>query len=168
MSETHVFKTNYIYRCIRKDYNPLTPDKLIIDDRIIEHRRRKWYLIAQDKQVYHFQNIIGIDVSKSWFGADVVIQTVGAGKISIRGFSKSAANEIVYLCKEFITMNTQRDRSDAVVDAINRNKEAIVGAIGTGSSGGLSIADELGKLKDLLDNGLITRDEFDQQKRKLM
>lgn len=47
--------------------------------------------------------------------------------------------------------------------------DAIKIAVNTNQSGGsMSVADELKKLKDLLDQGIITQEEFDAQKRKLM
>ena len=47
--------------------------------------------------------------------------------------------------------------------------DAISKAVGQAAgSGGVSVADELKKMKDLLDSGVISQDEFDEQKRKLM
>jgi hypothetical protein len=41
-------------------------------------------------------------------------------------------------------------------------------ALGEASSGKTSVADEIRKLKELLDEGAITREEFDTQKKKLL
>ncbi len=172
MTDIHSFKTNYIYRCLRKDYNPFTPDRLSINHQTIEHRRRNWFLISEDKKVYHFQNIIGIDVDKWLFGADITIQTTGKGNITIRGFSKSIANEIVEFCSQYITKNTSRNAMEnlgqTLVGTMNTNTQGVVSAIESNKGNSFSVADELHKLKNLLDQNLITQEEFDYQKRKLM
>ncbi len=158
--KSQIFKTSYFQRIIRGDYNPFTPDQLKVDDHVIEHSRRNWYLISVDKQVYHFQNIIGVDVNKALFGATVTIQTTGSGKVEIKGFSKSAANKIVEHCRKFITKHSHRSSTESLTEAIT----AVLG----NNKGTVSVADELKKLKDLLDNGVINQQEFDLQKQKLI
>ncbi len=141
---------------------PWTRDKVIITSDFLEHRKREWYLISVDHRKFHFQNIVGIDVNKNLFGADITIISTGNNDIKIKGFSKSTANIISTLATEHIARNTQRGTTDAMADAISKaiNK--------TNAPSQLSIADELKKLKDLLDQGIINQEDFDEQKTKLL
>ena len=153
------FKAKYFFRLLEGDWNPFTPDIIQIDDQVIEHKRRNWYLISVDTQTYHFQNILGVDVNKGLFGATIVIKSAGNSKIEIRGFSKKTADEIKKICKTHIHTNTQRGTTDALASAISR-------AVSHG--GGTSTSDELKKLKELLDGGAINHEEFETQKRKIL
>ncbi|MBX2907219.1 MAG: SHOCT domain-containing protein [Taibaiella sp.] len=160
--DSQLFKTKYYLRVLGKDYNPFTPDILSIDDHMIVHKRRNWHLISVDTQSYHFQNVIGIEVNKGLIGASLAIETSGSGKIVVKGFSKRTANAIRELCSAYISKNSHRSGTEnlanAVVGAINRNA----------SNSAPSVADELRKLKQLLDDGIVTQDEFDTQKSRLL
>jgi len=162
MAESKKFKSNYFLRLISGDYNPFTPNRLSIDENHIEYSRRNWYLISVDTENLHFQNVTGISVDKHLFGASIKIKSTGNDSIIIRGFWKSNANLIKDICSKSISANTQRGTAEAMADAISK---AVGQAAG---SGGISVADELKKMKDLLDSGVISQDEFDEQKRKLM
>ncbi|MFF1692047.1 SHOCT domain-containing protein [Streptomyces sp. NPDC058257] len=48
------------------------------------------------------------------------------------------------------------------------NEEGSVPAPGTVQPQPQSVADELGKLKALVEQGVLTQDEFDQQKKRLL
>lgn len=162
MSQPTNFKSSYLLRLLSRDYNPFTPNKLSIDENQIEYSRRNWYLISVDTENLHFQNITGITVDKHLFGASLKIKSTGDDSIIIRGFWKSKANQIKDICAKYIAANTQKGTAEAMAEAISK----AVGQVA--SSGGVSVADELKKMKDLLDSGVISQDEFDEQKRKLM
>ncbi|MEO5789925.1 SHOCT domain-containing protein [Gelidibacter sp.] len=162
MVEEHNFKSNYFLRLLKGDYNPLTPNILNIDNNHIEYRRRNWYLISVDTENLHFQNVTGITVDKHLFGATLIIKSTGHDSIYVNGFWKKKANEIKDICSKYISFNTQRGTADAMADAISK-------AIGkAGESGRISVVDELKKMKELLDSGVINQDEFDELKIKLM
>ena len=143
------YKASYFYRLLSGDYNPFTPDMLVINDHMIEHKKRNWYLISVNTQSYHFQNIIGIDVDKHILGASLVINTTGTAKIYVHGFSKGTASEIRELCVKYITDHSHRGRAEAAARPI-------------------SVADELQKLKGLLDTGAINEGEYATQKAKVL
>ncbi len=149
MTTNKIYKSSYFYRILKSDYNPLTPNIIYINESNIEYRRRNWYLISVDTQTYHFQNIVGIDVDKHLFGATLKIRTNGHAVISVNGFSKSKANKIRELCKKIISINTHRG-------TIENNVQQ------------LSVADELKKMKELLDDGIISQSEYESQKTKLL
>jgi hypothetical protein len=157
---THQFKARYFYRFIRRDFNPLTPDRITVTEQTIQHKRRNWYLISCDTQTYHFQNIIGVDVDKGIFGANIVIRTTGNGVIYACGFSKRKSNEIVGLCSQFIAQHTQRNLADQLRNSIS--------SAPNNNPSNYSLADELKKLKQLLEEGIITQTEFENQKNKLL
>lgn len=160
--ETHVFKSSYFRRMLKGDYNPFTPNIIIITPHTIEYRRRNWYLISSDSQSFHFQNVIGITIDKHLIGASLIIQTSGNAVITISGFTKRTANRIKELCHRYISANTQRGTTEslanAIGQAINLHKNNIP----------FSVADELTKLKTLLDRKILTQEEFDAQKKKLL
>ena len=154
------FKSGYFFRLIRKDYNPFTPDIITIDSEMIHHKRRNWYLLSTNYQKYHFQYIIGLDVRQELFGADIVIETSGNGTIHLKGFSKSSARQIASICGQYISKNTSRN----VIDSLNTNLDKLANTKNVQTS----VADELLKLKGLLDNGLLTEEEYTKQKQKLL
>ncbi len=141
------FKSSYLLRIIKGDYNPFTPNVITVTDEFVEYRRRNWHLISVDKQKYYFKNIYGIDVDKHIFGADINI--VGINKIVVRGFSKKNANRIYNLTVDRISKTNQ---STATI--VNNHQ--------------LSTADELKKLKDLLNEGVLNEKEYESEKAKLL
>ncbi len=159
---TFIFKSSYLLRVIEGDWNPFTPNVIEISESKIEARRRNWYLISTDKQNYHFQNISGVELNKNLFGAVVKIYTNGGGKIVMHGFSKSKANEILSICEKHINNHSQKSVSDTI-------SNAVAAAMRTGkASSGASISDEIRQLKALLDDEIITKDEFEYKKNELL
>lgn len=161
MGENITFKSTYILRVFKGDFNPFTPNIIEIDDRNIEYRRRNWYLISVDTNSLNFQNVIGIDIDKHLFGATIKIKSSGDKHILIHGFSKKKANKIKEICSSYISKNSQRGTNEVLADAIAK-------AVGNNNSTSTSIADELKKLKELQNAGIINEDEFILQKQKIM
>lgn len=156
------FKSSYFLRVLSGDFNPFTPNVITIDDNHIEYRRRNWYLISVDTENLHFQNITGISVDKHLFGSTLKIKSTGNDPILVNGFWKKKANTIKQLCSKNISANTQKGTNEAMADAISK-------AVGNAQANSKSnLASELRELKGLVDEGLITQDEFDERKKKLM
>ncbi len=157
---TEKFVAKYFYRAIRKDWWPFTPDIISINDHHIEYKKRNPYFISCDTITFHFQNVIGIDVNKGLFGATITIKSNIGRNLKVVGFSKRDANQIRELCNRYISKNTQRGTtealSDAIYNAIDQNKSRI------------GIADEMLKLKSLLDQNIISQEEYDEQKERLL
>lgn len=137
----------------------LCPIHLTITDKSIEYRQRNWFLIGTERRTFHFQNITGIDIDKRLIGSDIAIFVAGNADILLSGFSKRNAEKIYTESNKYIHENTQRSLTDVMT-------EKIVGALGKNQSH--SVADELTKLKGLLDTGAITNVEYDRQKQKLL
>lgn len=157
--EQQTFKSSYFLRLLSSDYNPFTPNVLMIDGDHIEYRRRNWHLISVDTENLHFQNVTGITIDKHLFGATIIIKSKGSDSMYIHGFWKKKANQIKAICYQHISANTHRGRAKAVAEVISEK---------AGKVQNISLADELNKLKDLMDNGVISQEEFEAQKRKLM
>ncbi|MBP3316897.1 MAG: SHOCT domain-containing protein [Alistipes sp.] len=167
--EEYKFKSPYILRFLRGDWNPFTPDRLTINDQFIEHIRRNWYLISKDTNTYHFQSIVGVSVDKHLFGATLKIMPAGStGYIYIHAFKKKDANRIKQLCQEFISKNSQRGIGDimgsAITDALEKHSAVVTSSAPVVNSK----TQELRNLKELLEEGIITQEEFVEQKQKIL
>ena len=162
MTAEQKFRSSYFLRLLAGDYNPFTPNFLMIENNHIEFRRRNWHLISVDTENLHFKNVTGMTVDKHIFGASIIIKSTGNDSIYIHGLWKKNANQIKEICSLLISANTQKGSTEALAEAISK---AVGGANGRGQ---VSVADELNKLKNLLDVGVLTQEEFNEQKRKLM
>lgn len=162
MREEQMFKSSYFLRLLGGDFNPFTPNVISIDNDHIEYKRRNWYLISVDSETLHFQNITGISVDKHLFGATLRIKSTGNDSIFIHGFWKKKANEIKAICFEQIAANTQKGTTEMMAGAISS-------AVGhSNETAYASVADELLKLKSLFDRGVLSQDEFEKLKKRLI
>lgn len=153
------FKSSYLLRVLCGEYNPFRGNHIIITDSYFEHSKRNWFLISKDTNKIHFQSMSGIFVDKHLFGASIKID-----KMVLHGFGKKTADRIKELCSEYISLNSQRGTTEELAATIQK-------AITSGFQGGtsnFSKADELKKLKDLLDQGALTQEEFEEQKKALL
>jgi hypothetical protein len=156
--KTKTYKSSYLYRILKGDYNPFTPNHVSINEREFQFRRRNWYLISHNTQTFNFQHITGLDVDKHLFGATIIIRTQGNYEYCmnyIHAQTRTATTEI--LRKTIVT--TSESSTQAIVTAVDG---------GNKNTSNLSVADELKKLKELLDSGIITQEEFNIQKGKLI
>lgn len=162
MEKTTIFKSSYPLRIFRGDYNPFTPDILTITSDFLEYKRKNWHLISYDSDSLNFKNITGIFVDKHLFGASISIKSTGNDSVVIHGFSKKSARLIKEICTYYMTLashpSSNSSRSDSKISfggGINRNSP-------------FSTADELMKLKNILDDGAISQKEFDKLKKRLI
>lgn len=149
MAEPVIFKSSYFLRTLKRDLHPFTPNVLVIDEEHIEFRRKNWHMVSEDTESLHFKNITGVTVDSHLLGSTITIKSTGNDPIEVHGFWKKEANEIKALCAKYINAYNQRSTAGS-------------------SSTVFSVADELSKLKSLLDQGVITAEEFEKQKRKLL
>jgi hypothetical protein len=157
MAEEFTFSSKYILRALHGDFHPFTPNLLTIDENRVEFERRNWHMISVDTETLDFQNITGITVDKKIFGATLNFKSTGSDPIIVNGFGKKDADKIRKLCMANVMANTQRRTSQAMSDALKNSRGPQI-----------SIADELQKLKNLVDAGILTQSEFDEQKAKLL
>lgn len=160
MAQPVIFKSSYFLRSLNKDFNPFTPNVLIIDEEHIEFKRRNWHLVSEDTETLHFKNITGVTVDSHLFGTTITIKSTGTDPILVRGFWKKEAKEIKELCAKYIALQNQKNSGEAMANSLSKAMQ--------GNRENLSVADELSKLKNLLDQGVLTREEFEDQKRRLL
>ncbi len=156
MSDPVIFKSSYFLRALNRDLNPFTPNIVLIDEEHIEFKRRNWHLISEDTETLHFKNITGITVDSHLFGTTITIKSTGNDPIQIRGFWKKEAQKIKELCATYIEANNKKNSNEALTKAIENQR------------GNYSVADELSKLKNLLDQNVLSQEEFEEQKRRLL
>lgn len=160
MAEPVVFRSSYFLRMLNKDLNPFTPNVLIIDDEHIEFKRKNWHLISEDSETLHFRNITGVTVDSHMMGTTIIIKSTGNDPINVEGFWKKEAKQIKDLCAKNIAAYNQRHSGEAMAGSFAKAME--------GNRGNYSVADELSKLRNLVDQGVLTREEFEDQKRRLL
>ena len=150
---TYTFKSNYFLRLLKGDTHPFTPNLVTITPSTIELKRRNWYLISADTESLHFENITGISVDNHLFGATITVKSTGNDPITIFGFWKKTAHEIKEVCTQFIT----------------QQKQGVFSKPGfSPSTGTKSISEELIQLQELTHQGVITQEEFELLKKKLL
>jgi hypothetical protein len=109
-----------------------------------------------------YQQIEGVNIDTPMIGYSTITFVVGGEKIVGHGFTKSEVKEIKQICSEKILASSPRSQSELIANAISS-------AAGINkNTGQMSVADELKKLKGLLDDGVITQQEFDTQKTKVL
>lgn len=155
MSKIQVYKSSYFLRFWSGDLNPFTPNIISISDDYIQFKRRNWYLISHDTETLHYQNVTGVSVDKHILSATITIKSSGNDPIYVKGFWKGTASKIQKLCTEKINQSQHAGTSKAVADAMSKVQTT-------------NIADELRELKKLVDEGIITEEEFQQRKKKVL
>lgn len=160
MAEPVIFKSSYFLRTLNKDLNPFTPNVLVIDEEHIEFKRRNWHLISEDTETLHFKNITGVTVDSHMFGTTITIKSTGTDPILVRGFWKKEAKEIKELCAKYIALQNQKNSGEAMANSLANAMR--------GTNKNISVADELSKLRTLMEQGVLTREEFEEQKRRLL
>ncbi len=108
-----------------------------------------------------YQQIEGVNIDTPMIGYSTITFVVGGEELIGHGFTKTEAEEMNQICSEKISAAAPHSQSAAIADAV-------AAATGSGKIPQVLVADELKKLKELMDAGVITQAEFDQQKAKLL
>lgn len=103
-----------------------------------------------------YQQIEGVNIDTPMIGYSTITFVVGGEKLVGHGFTEDDVTEIKQICTEKIRLTNP---ANSLANAISSSSSKTVQ---------ISIADELRKLKDLLDIGVITQPEFEKQKSKLL
>lgn len=109
---------------------------------------------------------IALDVSRTPLGATWSSKQATVKKITFSGTKKSGLTPILvvgmgHLNNYWIEIDNAIAAGEIIPPAEFQKKDVP-------STGTASVADELKKLKELLDAGAITQEEYDQQKKKLL
>ncbi|MES2702598.1 MAG: hypothetical protein V4649_08170 [Bacteroidota bacterium] len=92
-----------------------------------------------------YQQVEGVHVDSPMIGYSTITFVVGGERFVGHGFTKAEVEEIKDICSEKISDNAPRN-----------------------GGGNISIADEVKKLKEVLDDGIITQQGYDTQKARLL
>ncbi len=109
-----------------------------------------------------YQQIEGVNIDTPMIGYSTITFVVGGEKLVGHGFAKSEVKEIKQICSQKILANSPKSQTELIANAIS----SVTG--NNKNTGQVSIADELRKLKELRDDGILTQQEFDVQKAKLL
>ena len=109
-----------------------------------------------------YQQIEGVNIDTPMIGYSTITFEVGGEEIVGHGFTKSEAQEIKQICSERILATSPRNQTEQIANAIS------AGATAQKNTVQISVADELIKLKQLVNEGILTEDEFNAQKAKLL
>ncbi len=109
-----------------------------------------------------YQQIEGINIDTPMIGYSTITFIVGGERIVAHGFTKSEVKEIKQICSERILANSPRSQTELIANAISSSTGI------SNKTGQFSVADELKKLKELLDSDVITQSEYNEQKTKLL
>jgi hypothetical protein len=107
-----------------------------------------------------YQQIEGVNIDTPMVGYSTITFVVGGEKVIAHGFTKTEVSEIKQICSAKIAAGSPQGQrgfvASASSSAAGKNTDQV------------SVADELIKLKALLDGGILTPDEFNDQKAKLL
>ena len=150
-----------IYKASRvAEGNRLFPAEIHIEENEIMLKLPGFFSNKSRHLIY--TQIEGVNIDTPMIGYSTITFVVGGEKLVGHGFTKSEAKEIKEICSEKMVAHTPLSQTQLIADAIS----AAAGVSNTG--GQFSVSEELKKLKDLLDSGIITQEEFDAQKVKLL
>lgn len=110
-------------------------------------------LFSGETKQFDFNHIASVEIDTPLIGYSSITIFAGGTMMSANGFTKAEVKQI----KEGIENGKQTAKSKLSNESITTN-----------SSTKISVADELIKLKDLVNSGVITTVEFEQQKQKLL
>jgi hypothetical protein len=142
---------------MRLEANGVSGSLVLDGDRLIL-KKKGWPYGHKSEKTIPLRSITATQWKPAGLLTNGYIQIVYAGSVEKRGGVFDAAKD------ENSVMFLQRDQ--AAFDAI-RAAIAAEGAAAPQSPGG-SLADELGRLADLRDRGVLTEDEFASQKARLL
>lgn len=112
-------------------------------------------LFSGETKHFDYNHIASVEIDTPLIGFSSITIFAGGTMMAANGFTKAEVKQI----QEGIEKGKTELKNADTNTTSNDNQVA---------SGTISIADELKKLKDLVDAGVITSEEFDQQKRKML
>lgn len=126
----------------------------VFEDRIELHEPG---VFKSTSQTMRYDQIAQVATKAGWFSADLVIESRGGGTIYVKKVGKADADRV----REFINERLGRP----VVSQVIERPEAVP----VGSPGGApDIPDQIRKLAELKDAGILTEEEFEAKKQALL
>lgn len=113
-----------------------------------------------------FDSITAIQIKEQTFTVGFIQFTVPGGRESVAGATEAVKDENTITFNKPGQVEICRQAHDLIM-AKKREKSLSMGQVKVTAATG-STADELRKIKDLLDEGVLTPEEFSEQKRRLL
>lgn len=155
MEEKKIYKASRV-----SEGNMLFPAEIHIEETEIMLKLPGFFSGKSRHIVY--QQIEGVNIDTPMIGYSTITFVVGGEKVVGHGFTKNEVSEIKEICSAKIAasnLQSQRGLGGNVFSSA---------AAATKNTEPISIADELTKLKGLLDGGILSQDEFMELKAKLL
>ena len=127
---------------------------LVFEDRVDLHEPG---VFKSTSQTMRYDQIAQVATKAGWFSADLVIESRGGGTIYVRKVGKADADRV----REFINERLGRP---VVSQVIERTEPVPVAS----ASGNPDIPDQIRKLAELRDAGILTEEEFEAKKQSLL
>ena len=150
-----------IYKASRvSDGNGLFPAEIHIEETEIMLKIPGFFSGKSRHIVY--QQIEAVNIDTPMIGYSTITFVVGGEQIVGHGFTKTEVKEIKQICSAKILAGSSRSQTELIASAISSSAGV------TKNAEQFSVADEIKKLKELLDGGILTQNEFNEQKAKLL
>lgn len=132
------------------------------DKVVIRHRGAINFLTMglQGEKTIYFRNITSVQYRKPGLLAGYIQFSFAGGIESRKGVMEAAVDE------NTVTLNNKKYDYRRVIDYINHRIQAVTESVAYINN--VSQADEMRKYKKLMDDGIITREEFREKKKKLL
>jgi len=133
----------------------------IYEDRIIIKKNGSlYYMRSGSQKTYYFDQIKAIEMNRKRPLIDSAFIEINiGGQVGVQGGS---------LLENSIPFKKNDDMEVAYEKIMKYYDEYKKRANSANASGGVSMADEIKKYKEVLDNGIISQEEFDAKKKKLL
>lgn len=113
-------------------------------------------LFSGESKHFDFQHIASVDIETPLIGYSTITIYAGGTQMSAHGFTKSEVKQV----KEAIESSKNASKRS--------NKKEVLSKEPSFDNSKLSIADELIKMKELVDLEVITQEDFDDFKKKIL
>jgi len=129
----------------------LTPDKIIITDTMFTWEKRNKNLINKDTKSFDLSKITSIEIDSSIWGTKIKISSIAGDIVVVDKFTLSDAKKIKQIIEE--NQSRLKQENNNYIEDYHRPNSTV---------------NEILKLKELLDQGLIDEDEFKKLKKNII
>ncbi|KAA6340928.1 hypothetical protein EZS27_011233 [termite gut metagenome] len=155
------FQSAYMLRVLHGGDLWFNGNHVWIDDYYLEFRKRNWHFISVDSKQFQWQYVRSLVIDKHLFGATIKINIGGEEPFIVHGMSKKRADKIKQLSHDYVAKNTQRGVMETLANSLRNGS-------GGNNAQQSNRADELLKFKQLYDQGVISEEEFNNEKKRLL
>ena len=122
----------------------LRPDIVTITENMFTWKKRNHNLINNDSKSFDINKITSVEIDSTLIGTNITIRTIAGDMLKLEKFTLVDAKEM-----------------KALIEQNQKSKP-------TNTNNNNNIVDEIIKLKQLLDSGVLSQDEFTKMKQKII